>query len=217
MIGVWGRPISVALVKQPICSSQMTCPGLVEEKGAFRQSRLWCYMLKELCLDMLSMVLLLAEKAAVVAFRLLSTADRFTSDFSQLGVIVFTLWLLLQWKQRLVDIVVELERKEKVGTVSSLRKTPLIYAMQQSPCQSLLVIRTAGGASLCAAYKSGCIYLLTDVAAAMVSSETGAAYLMPVVQCMLCTHDTSYKNQIVRTWECLNPVACYASSLTLQF
>ena len=46
--------------------------------------------------------------------KVLSYVDQYATDFSQLGVIALTLWLLLDWKERLVRLVVDLEKKDKV-------------------------------------------------------------------------------------------------------
>ena len=55
-----------------------------------------------------------AGHACVLLCKVLSYVDQYATDFSQLGVIALTLWLLLDWKERLVRLVVDLEKKDKV-------------------------------------------------------------------------------------------------------
>lgn len=56
-----------------------------------------------------------AKHTFLMLFKSLNVVDRYTYEFWQLGVIILTMWLLLDWKDRLVKIVVDLEKRDKEG------------------------------------------------------------------------------------------------------
>jgi len=56
-----------------------------------------------------------AKHSMLMLFKRLQKVDTYAFEFWQLGVIILTGWLLLDWKDRLVKIVVDVEKKDKEG------------------------------------------------------------------------------------------------------